>query len=404
MGRWAPDWDLLINGASIPAEYRALIDSIEVDATVDGADELTIRASGWSSLRNDYMLLGETLLSFGNLVVVRMGWHAPDGEVLTLQRFRMLRERATYPRDAPPSVIFRGLSAEHLLVEHTRARKFQPGDLITDIAEDLAQEHGLNTVNVSVDLATTADKGAVKAKGTTDLQYLQRLAFDNDYGPPYCRYDEALDTDGLIFERTQIGKRGGPLTFTYNPHVAGSEAPFGTCYSFEATLSLAGQPTKVEITGWDPIAQEAIQVTVEITDGGQQTTVQTGTEVGKIPETLKQGSQLQVAVLNSAQSNPATEKKESIAVATVQTTEDALAFAERWIRTRNQAFMTARAEVKGTPELWVGQIHTFDGLAPHHVGYWEVLGCRHTMDRQGYRCSLDLARVIEDDAEQPTEV
>lgn len=403
MGEWAPDWELIVDGRPIPPEYRALIESITVDATLDGADELTIRAVAWSSIDVSHKIIGESIFGLGSSVVVRMGWHSPDGEVHTLQRFRMLREKAIYPDGALPNVALRGLSAEHLLVEYTRARKASPGDLVEDVVIAIADDHGLDTLGI-FETGVQLPKGGVKPKGTSDLKYIQGLAFQNDLAPPYVRYDEDKDADVLYMEPTTLGLREPVITFTYNPIVAGSEAIGGNLKSFEASVSLSGVPTEIEITAWDPIQQEFVRVVMEITESGQKTTVQTGDEVVDQPEELKSGSQVRVAVLGTAWANKAKTIRESLYTSTIDTYDGAIEFAERWIRTRNEAFMTARATIKGNARVWVGQIHLFEGLMAQHNGYWEVLGCRHMMSARGYTVDLDLARVISDDAARPQEI
>ena len=400
MGEWAPAWELLVNGEPLPAEYRALISEVIVDATIDGADELLIRCSGWDSIGNDFRILGETILAAGNVVTVRMGYHPPDGEVTALQRFQLIREKAHYPEAGHPTMAIRGYSAELRAVEHTAARKSPPETTVDEIAKEIAEFHSLDPAGVQPG-AVVVPRGLVKPKGKTDWQYLQELAFRAGYGPPYVQYDEDLDEDVLFFKLLDLN-RTDPITFVYNPHVAGTEAASGDLITFTPELSLAGVPTKVEITGFDSAAQQPIRITVEITAGGQESTI--NTDVGdpaKLSAGIAQGSQLQVKVLESG---AVSEKKESIEVLTVETDEDASAFAEKWIRTRNQAFMVARARIKGNAAVWVGQVHDFQGLAVTHNGLWEVQGCKHIMNSSGYHCDLDLARVILEDAEQPAEV
>ena len=402
MGEWAPDWELLVNGEPLPPEYRALVHEISVDATVDGADELVIRCGGWDSIGNDYKILGETILAPGNSVVVRMGYHPPDGEVTALQRFRLIREEVSYPDAGHPTMTIRGYSAELRAIEHTVARKYPPDTTVDEIASAIAAEHSYDPAGVQPSNVAVR-RGSVKPKGKTDWQYLQELAFRAGYGQPFVKYDEDLDADVLFFTLLDLN-RVSPLTFVYNPHVAGTEAASGDLVSFAPELSLAGVPTKVEITGFDRTAQQPIRITVEITAGGQESTIAEVSEPAKLSAGIIQGSQLQVKVLESGSDASAKEKKESIEVLTVETEEDASAFAEKWIRTRNQAFMIARARIKGNASVWVGQVHDFQGLAPHHNGLWEVLGVRHIMNGSGYHCDLDLARVITEDAEQPAEV
>ena len=112
------------------------------------------------------------------------------------------------------------------------------------------------------------------------------------------------------------------------------------------------------------------------------------------------GSALQVEVLGNAAQSSEGNKRESLHVATVASREGALAFARRWIRTRNLAFMVARARTVGDGSLWIGQVHTFEGLAPIHSGRWQISRVRHSMTSAGYVCDMDLLRVLEATAEE----
>ena len=404
MSEYAPTFEILVGRDLLPAEYVALISSVVVKATIDGADELVIAADAWDPISNDFRILGETILGLGNAVVIRMGY-ADSGDIRALQRFRLLRSEPTYQAGARPTITLRGYSAEHRLVEFTSPRKFPVDLTYEDMAAEIAEFHGLDPAGISQG-ATVTDTGrsTVKAKGDTDLKFLQQMAYLAGHGPPIVQYDEDLDVDVLFFRTPQLDQQTDNFVFTYDPHLAGSERPSGNCYSFRPKLSLAGVPTKVQVTGFDDVAQEPIRVTIEITDGGQETTIQTGKEVGKIDEAIRSGAELQVVVLEQGQDIAELEKKEALTVLHIRTTEAALSYAQRWFRTRLEAFMTARAEVAGTPGLWVGQIHTFDGLAPEHNGLWEFVGVTHTSGQGGYVCSCDLVRVIDATANEPIEV
>ena len=405
MAGLGPYWDLHVNGDPLPAETRALVLSMVVDATVGGADELVIRARALDSTSTTpgsrYRLVNDNALGLGNEVVAFGGY--ADGEVVALQRFRIMRHEPQFPAGGSPTITIRGYSAEHRLVEHTEARAFDLGVADSEIVREIAEEHGLTITADSLEDSEAASRVRVKKAGTTDWQFVQQLAVANDYGPPYVRYDEGLDADVLYFRTTSLVNQTEVATFVYDPAEAGSNEPSGTLWTFNPSLSLAGVPTQIMVIGWDPVAQEPVIVTLEITAGGlSPITIKQG-DVADVSEYVRSGAQLQVTILDNAP-NAEPSKREVIVSDLVDTTDSAIAFANRWFRTRLQAFSVARARTVGFERLWVAQLHRFEGLPAMFAGLYEVLGCKHVFDSNGYRCELDLARVVEEDAEQPQEV
>lgn len=394
---WAPAWDLRVGGVSLGERYRRLITRIRVEATLDGADELTIEASAWDEDANQPAILGETILGVGNQVVLYLGY---GDNLHALQRFRLVREEARYTAGALPTVTIRGYSAAKVLVDQQKARSYTAPVADSDIATDLADGYGWAVPAQAIEATTTRQASRVKKQGTSDWEWLRQLAVANSFGPPLIRYEESLDNEVLYFRTTSLANQTEIATFVHHPVLAGADTDYGTLLEFAPTLSLAQVPTHVEVVGWDPVKQVPVKVVMEITETGQESTVLTGQDVGKLSKPPKSGSELQVKVLSEAGSE--SEKREVLYAGHVQTTDDAVSWASRWLRTRNQAFMVARAKTIGYELLWTGQIHRFEGLAPHHAGLWEVLQVTHEISSEGYTCDLDLARVLEE-AATPTE-
>lgn len=396
-GNLAPSWDLVINGSkSIPSGIRALIESVTVDATVDGADEITIRGKAYDpagKAGERWALVGTSLLAPGNYVTA-YGGYTDGADVLTcLQRFRLVAEDVDYQAGSIPTVTIRGYSAEARLAEHTDARAWEGPIADSAIVQEIADEHGL-----TVDLEATADRdaGRVKAKGESDLVFLRKLATANGYGPPVIRYDEDADADVLTF-KAQAVDTSEALTFTHDPVEAEADLQAGNLLAFRASLDLHGVPTSVVVGGFDPDLQTPVVVTMKITDPGQEPMIQVGDDAA--PYLFHGAGEFQAKALADSD-DPRDELIEALALpSTVVTVEDAVDWATRWIKLRAAAFLTGTATVLGNPKVWIGQVHNFEGLAPTHAGLWEVLGARHVFTAQGYTTSMDLARILEEAAE-----
>lgn len=393
---FAPRFEIRVNGRALPPEYAALIASVRVEATQDGADELEIDASAWDGVGQRFRILGEDVLMAGNSCVV---WGGYGQNLEPLQRFRLLREEAQYPSGEMARVRIRGYSAVHRLAEAKAARAYEAGATDAQIAQAIAEEAGIGWTTDSIPPTAPLQGPRVKESGASDWDFLVGLAAANEYGPPLVRYDAATDRDILYFRPLSWRVQRERARFVRSPWLAGTDAPAGTLLEFEASLSLAGVPTRVEVVGWDATAQAPIRVAVEIREDGQEPLITdlSGT-IREVSDGIRSGSQLYVTVLNAGSDAPESAKAEVIPVYAVRTTEDAVAWAMRWIRTRNQAFLVGRATTIGWPRLWTGQIHEFAGLAPHHNGLWYVESCAHVWDRGGYRCDLDLSRVLDESA------
>lgn len=393
----APAWELVINGSTVlPDAYRALVTSVTVDANLDGAAELSIEADAWDPIDQVFRFIGETVLAPGNLVTVRMGYGA---ELETIQRFRIVREETSYPSGGTPKVRIVGYSAEADLGEATAPRTWEAPTVDSEIVREIAEAHGLEVTADSLEATSERQASRVKKKGVSDLVFLQQLAVANGYGPPQVRYDPDTDTDVLTFRSLQVDT-GDVLTLVYNPFVAGSDAEAGNLLEFSPTLDLHGVPVAVEVTGWDQENQVAIVVIMRIEDGGQDPTVLTGEEAAGYK--IKSGSELRARALEDGK-DATGDRIEYTPVPHLRTVEDAIAWATRWIKTRNAAFLEGRASTLGIPTLWPGQVIGIEGVAESHAGLWHLTGVQHQIDGSGYRCNLDLERVLQEAAEPSEE-
>ena len=155
----APYFRLLINGSTeLTAGHYGLIQSVSVEASADGADELVIRALAKDpagKAGSAWKFLGENVLAPGNLVTVEAGYLDGDPGVV-LQRFRLHAEAAQYPSSGPPEVEIRGYSPEAALGAYTRPRTWKGPIADSVIVKEIAEFHGLTVTAAS--LADTAER------------------------------------------------------------------------------------------------------------------------------------------------------------------------------------------------------------------------------------------------------
>lgn len=382
----APRWALEVSpGVFLGEDLRRLVRSVTCDATLDGADELVIVATGWDSVGRRFRFVGETILGPGSLVVL---WAGDGRQLRPIQRFRMAREEVSYD-DRGVRVTLRGYSAEAQLVETTAPRAWSGPSVDSEIAREIAAAHNIGTTSTSLDPTGETPGGRLKKAGDTDWQLLQQLAQAQGYGPPWVRYDADSGRDVLYFRAQRLDQQPHVATFRWG-------VPDPTLLQFSPSLSLQGVPTSVEVVGWDAAAGQPIRVVARVNGAAGETTVQIGPDVGQLSQEIKSGSKLRARVLKDGGADP--DLPEIVSVPALPTAEAAEAWARRWLRTQSTAAQVARATTVGHVDAWPGQAHRFAGLAPHHEGLWYAVGVRHVWDARGYRLDWDLERIVE---EQP---
>lgn len=400
---YAPRFELeLDTGERVSEDLKGFMSSVSVEATVDGADELKINVDAWDSIARRWRFSDSKVFGLGNRITV---WAGYGRDLSCLQRFRLVRHEAQYPDGGGPRLIVRGYSAEARLVDYTDKRAYPLSTSDSSIAQALADFHGLSWTPLTI--PSLAPRGAgrarVKSKGDTDWAFLQQLATANGYGSPYIRYDAQKHADVLYFRPTDLALQDSQARFHYMPGTGGAAS--GTLISFNPSLSLSGVPTHVEVTGWDPKAQQPIRVIVSIDRGTQESTIikgasVTGSEYGFDPR-ITSGTQLQIVALADGQ-EPNKKLVAMISARVPGTVADLTSWAKRWITQRNAAFMQAHGKTVGWEGHWIAQIHRYDGLADEHSGLWETKRVTHSFDSSGYWNAVDVDRVLEE-ANPPTE-
>lgn len=392
----APTFELLVNGQRLPESVRRTLDGVTVEATIEAADELTITAGAWDSIAGAWRIVGEDVLGLGNLVVVRVGY---GRELVALQRFEVTRHEPEYPNNGLPRVTVRAYSAEHRLVAETKPRTWtEVSD--SEVVRQLAEEHGLTTTAESLQDIVGINPSRVKPAGTTDWEFLCKLAAASGFAPPLVRYDEDLDRDVLFFRDFDLD-----VVQTEIPelvYLPGADRT-GSLWSFRPQLSLAGAPTKVRVDGFDQDTQEPIAVVLEITRNGERTTIYRGGEVTEIGEAPRSPGQLQVAIIDDGNASAKRSKTEVLSVESVATEEDARDFARRWIDTRRRAFSTASGECRGDTRLWAGTVVRVLGVSDQDAGLWQLRECTHVVDSSGYRVVINDSNRVLEDAADPVE-
>lgn len=385
-----PRWELEVaQDRFLDGTLRARVSSIQLEATTDGADQLTIEASMWDDRARRYVFGPGEPLALGSEVVV---WAGYGSDLHALQGFRIVSHEPRLVAGEAPTLRAIGYSAEHRLVAAERDRVFAGPIADSEIASRIAQAHGLGLAQL--DTTASREAGRVKAKGDSDWLFLRQLATANGFGSPFTSWNARTRRADLHFGVTDLRRQAELVTWRLRV----DDAAASTLLSFSPETSIGDCPTAVEVTGYDPARGEAITVTVTIDQGAQSPVAYTGRPTGPVDPRLRSGTQVQLAIFAGGSSTPDGEQREivSLGEGAPRTEEELVAWAKRWLATRNRAFMRARAETIGYHAAWPGKVHRFAGLPPEYEGLWEADAVSHKWDAGGWRCSWDLSRVLED--------
>lgn len=386
-----PRWELEIApGQFLSPALKSMIGRVTVEATVDGADELQVEARSWDEVRARYLWQPGEPLGSGSAVVV---WGGYGRSFAPLQRFVIPRRGTREDAGGASKKQIVGYSAEASLVAWEGSRVFGTDTTDGQIAAAIARDHGFYTDATTVDDTPARSHARVKKKGTSDWDFLRGLAFSNGLGSPWVRWDPVRGANVLYWRKTRLEDQAEMITF----RLRRTDGLPSTLLKFSMDYSTADVPTAVEVSGWDPVRGEPMRVVVTIDSPGQSPGLYTGRPAGPVSAAIKSGTQLQIANL-SASGELIKDQREVVGLegGAPRTEAELKAWAERWLETRNRAFVQGDAVTVGYELGWIGQLHRFEGVDPEFAGLYEAGKVTHTWEGGVYRTKWDLARVLEE--------
>ncbi|MBI4576682.1 MAG: phage late control D family protein [Planctomycetes bacterium] len=339
-GTLVPDFQVKVAGQPLAPEVRAdvigLVVALGLGAFPRAELELTNTGSRWSSggpfqlgARLDVELgyLGAREAVFeGEVVEVSPCYREGGGEVLQvgahhrMHRLARGRHSATY-QDMKDS----------------------------DIVKKLAGEAGLT--------ARCEDTGVVHPHvfqaNRTHLEFILERALLHDF-------EVLAEGTTLHFRRPALGT-APCATLTRG----------ATLIAFHPECSLLGQPTEVQVRGWDPRTKEPILGKAKVGDEAPRLGERSGPEVAK--KVLKD-TRVQLSGLP------------------VRTQAEADAYARAEMSRRARRYAMARGEASGRPSLAPGRVVELDGVGTRFGGKWYVTEARHLFNEFGYETSFEAVR------------
>lgn len=220
-----PDFDVRINGSSLPEAAAVLVVGVTVDDEIDLPGMFSFEIASPREGEGAYEWVDHELFDIGNVVEVQLGY-ADDVSRLIVGEITGLEPE--FPANAPPVVTVRGFDRRHRLTRGRKTRSFlKLKD--SEIVSRVAQEAGLSA---EVEDSSVVHEYVLQAN-QTDMEFLLERA-----GRIY--FEVGIDDRTLQF-RPRAGDRDEAATLT-----AGLDL-----LEFHPRLSSVNQVSEVSVRGWN---------------------------------------------------------------------------------------------------------------------------------------------------------
>ena len=315
------------------AELAERLIRLEVAERVDGLYRCEAVFGNWGTKNGStgFLFFDRALLDFGKAFQIKLGTDVIfDGRIMALE--------GRFPEGGAGEI---GVLAEDRLQDLRMTRRTRTFADMSDAAvmQQMAGDYSL-TPQVSLNGPTHKVLAQVNQ---SDLAFLRERA---------RQLDAELWVDGTTLNVQAHSARGQ------------NTVPLGwgrDLREFTVLADLAGQRTKVAVTGWDVAGKSAIR--------HQADDAAISSEVGN--DVSGVGILAQIG-----------ERKESIAHATPFTTQEAQALAEAFYRMSARRFVVGRGVAEASAQLRVGAVANLSGLGPLFDGKYYVSEVRHVFDAE----------------------
>jgi phage protein D len=350
---YVPDFDLSINGMSIPADFRASITGLSFEEALEGADRVELHFADPGS-----RLLDSPLLQLGAILGLGIGYQ-PNG-IRPMFLGDITGVEPSFPSGGMPSLSVSAHDFMHRLHEGTKQRGFPYYLIDSVIAAIVAAENGL--VAVPDPLAAGASGLGIFAERPrfqhkqSDYDFLRQIA--NEYG-----FDMWLDGPFLNFKllvrdlpRPDVELKWGSSLIEFSPRVTS-----------------IGQVAAVDIQVWVESLKTALSVHIGW-DGERLTT------------------RISPAVLGEETSPTAVLHLPDVPH---DTPVDAIKWAMGEMRRRVNGRLKGHGSAVGDPRLRAGANVALSGLGPRFSGTnFRITGCSHRLDSSGYRTTFEVRQEL----------
>ena len=348
-GLYAAQPAFQVDGREQPA-LTTFLQTLLVEETTLGLSRCELTLLNWSSTGTepDYLHSDRSVLDFGKRLEISIGAGDAAGAIF---KGRITGLEGRFPAGRPPELT---VLAEDRLQDLRMTRRTRTWEDVTDeeLFRAVAAEHSLTP---QIDVQAAGPYKVVAQVNQSDLAFLRDRAH---------LIDAELWADGdQLHVKARGRRRTADVTLTYGQRLL----------EFSALADIAGQRTKIVLSGWDVAAKEAIVA--------EATATAIQSEAG--------GRLTGARALESAIG----ERAERLVQTVPLTDAEARSAAESAFRQMARRFVTGAGTAEGDARIRVGTHVELNGLDPLFSGKYYVTEVRHTFDQiSGFRTHFRAER------------
>lgn len=356
----APRFEILIDSTiqeigdfQVGTDITSRILNLEVDFDIDATTEILVTADDRDNFFSEKKVFAE-----GNLIHVYMGY---DLELEHVASCEVVAWEPSYPRDGIQTLRIRAHDILHRFMD----RAEHPGGVHrnskdSDIAKHLIEDH--MKLESEIDL-TEVIHNRVQKKGVSDYHHLKRLALINNYYL-WADYDIKKHIWSIYWKDKEKvrEKQEEKYSFYWNNNSAVS------LLDFNANFHTREQISGVEVVNIDTNLKKPIKSIVKEEKKGQDVKF---VDDEPIENEIKSGSSIVFTAFE--------QRFEVITNKKFKNKKAAQIWVEKYLKNRNEEFLTGSGTVIGTPSLRPRQVHWLGGLGARLSGEWELTHVRHMM-------------------------
>ncbi len=359
-GFYAPDFLVEVKSEELDPESKGDVLSIKLVMALGEIASAEITLNNWDDKAIWFKYSDRPSPYVDDPVLIRLGY---AGRTIPLLNGVINSLTPVFPASGSPTLRIGVLDLMQKLRDsrpgETAVRQFIDMQY-SEIAEAIGARHSLTVDAVADGISHTETLQG----NADDAQFLQLLArrlgyscyvhTDPDSGDPVLRFGPPTD---------------GALAASKVDH----ECAWGeSLISFEPTLTMSGQVARVTVRGWNIDTMEEIVATATAADlaGGSGASGPDNAEAGAGREDV-------------------------VIMADVHTQEEASAYARAQMQNRADAYITAKGELVGTPDLRPGDNMRIAELGTRFSGAYHVTQVEHELGAEGFRTRFEARKLRE---------
>jgi phage protein D/phage baseplate assembly protein gpV len=340
---YVPDFDVKVNGLTLPADVRQCVLQVSYDNSRDAADMFTIRLAD-----TDLALADSDLYTVGAPVELYMGY---AGNLQSMMSGEIAAAQLSLPQQGAPTLTLTGYDKSQPMRHNNPGRMTYKGMNDSQIASQIATENQLTPV---VDSSSFPEQDSVQQTGS-DWALLTELAKRNGF-------ELFVSGDNLYFRLPQPETQSVVLKRGLN------------LMSFEPRLSTAAQAGIQVIRSYNyELAQTIVAVLPSISLGGDIQSVFDRMGTNSVQQLMALGRQV-------ANDQP------------IDNVADGLTLAKTLLLQLLDGLFEGSGTCPGMPQLTAGSQIEIQGVGKRFSGAYRLRKVTHTIDDQGYRTHFEVTQ------------